>query len=327
MGRFGLGKPVNIGDSSVVNPALDHFPSNRQRELQRIVRILFEEFEAVLAGGRADWKRGARIVKVILYGSHARGDWVDDPVGGYRSDYDILVVVNDARLTDPVDIWSAVEDRLLREVSIAETISAPVNLIVHDIDDMNRQLERGRPFFIDIVRQGLALYEAEGFAFASPVRLSPEKALVEAQAYFDEWFPSANEFYEHGKDAAVRGWSKKAAFEFHQAAERLYHCFLLVTTLYSPKSHKLGFLRSQCERLDQRLIAAWPRETKFERRCFELLRQAYVNARYSTHYRVTDEELGWLTEHVGALQALVRTICEERLTDGGKAVTPPPSDG
>ena len=27
---------------------------------------------------------------------------------------------------------------------------------------MNRQLERGRPFFVDILKQGIALYEAEG---------------------------------------------------------------------------------------------------------------------------------------------------------------------
>ena len=30
---------------------------------------------------------------VVLFGSHARGDWVEDPETGYRSDYDLLVVV------------------------------------------------------------------------------------------------------------------------------------------------------------------------------------------------------------------------------------------
>lgn len=73
------------------------------------------------------------------------------------------------------------------------------------------------------------------------------------------------------------------------------------------------FLRSQCEQADQRLIAAWPRETKFERRCFELLRQAYVNARYSQHYAITDEELAWLGQRVRLLQGLVEQICLERL--------------
>jgi hypothetical protein len=99
----------------------------------------------------------------------------------------------------------------------------------------------------------------------------------------------------------------------HQAAEHLYHCVLLVLTLYSPKSHKLNFLRSLAEGIEPRLIEAWPRSTKFERRCFELLRQAYVNARYSSHYVITSEELTWSAEHVSALQNLVETICNEQL--------------
>ncbi len=294
--------------------ALDHLPQAQQRELARVVAIIFEEFERALAGGRAEWKTSGRILKLVLYGSHARGDWVDDPVGGYRSDYDILVVVSDARLTDPVDVWSATEDRLMREVTVARTLSAPVNLIVHDIADLNRQIERGRPFFVDLIDQGIMLYAAEGYPLSRPVKLPPERARAEAQTYFDEWFGTAIEFLAAAGFHRDRGSTKLAAFNLHQSAERLYHCFLLVTTLHSPKSHKLGFLRSQCEQLDQRLVAAWPRATRFERRCFELLRQAYVNARYSPHYRVTDDELEWLTQRVEVLREIVEMICRRHLS-------------
>jgi len=86
-----------------------------------------------------------------------------------------------------------------------------------------------------------------------------------------------------------------------------------VLTLYSPKSHKLNFLRSQAEQLDTRLAEAWPRGTKFEQRCFELLRRAYVDARYSPHYKITPEELAWLGERVTVLQDLVKTACEDCL--------------
>jgi len=86
-----------------------------------------------------------------------------------------------------------------------------------------------------------------------------------------------------------------------------------VLTLYSAKSHKLNFLRSQAEQLDARLIAAWPRATKVEQRCFELLRRAYVDARYSPHYKISAEDLAWLGERVVALLGLVRVVCEDRL--------------
>mgnify|MGYP001572331812 CR=1 FL=1 len=294
---------------------LDHLPKSKQRELAHVVRVLFEEFDAAHGTTTTKWKKQGRIAKLVLYGSYARGDWVDDPVGGYASDYDILVVVNDERLAD-FEYSSAAEDRLIRDTTINTSLSAPVSLIVHSLSDVNQQLEKGRPFFVDIVRQGIALYDAEGFCFAAPRDLPPEEADREAQAYFDEWFPSASLFRETAAFAAERGGSKEAAFILHQATERLYHCTLLVLTLYSPKSHRLNFLRSQCEQIAPSLISAWPREDRFARRCFELLRQAYVNARYSPHYEITPQELAWLSAHVAELQTLVETVCQKRLAPG-----------
>jgi predicted nucleotidyltransferase len=275
---------------------LDHLPSQKQRELQHVVRVLFEEFEREIGLATQAWKKRGRILKVILYGSYARGDWVDDPVGGYKSDYDILVVVNDAKLTDPVEYWGKADDRLMRDATINEALSAPVNFIVHDLADVNSQLTHGRPFFVDIAGQGIALYEAGGFELATPRVLPPEEARAEAQKHFETWFASAERRFrayqmEHGEAATDHAWRKDAAFTLHQASERLYHCALLTLTLYSPKSHKLNFLRSHAEEVAPELIAAWPRADKFSRRCFELLRQAYVNARYSPHYEISDEEL------------------------------------
>ncbi|QDX26737.1 HEPN domain-containing protein [Sphingomonas suaedae] len=293
--------------------SVDHLPSTKQRELERIVQILFAEFEDATALATQKWKKQGRILKVILYGSYARGDWVEDPVGGYYSDYDILVVVSDDRLTDPVEYWAKADDHFVREVTISKRISAPVAFIVHSLADVNDQLMRGRPFFIDAIEQGVVLYEADGYPFATPQPLTEEAARAEAQKYFDEWFPAATKRFEGARFYMEKGYFKDAAFDLHQTAERLYHCVLLTLTLYSPKSHKLNFLRAQAEPLIHELIAVWPRDTKFARRCFELLQQAYVNARYSPHYKIAPEELDWLAERVELLQKTVRDVCERRL--------------
>ena len=292
---------------------LDHLPTAKQRELQHVVRVLFEEFEREIGLATQPWKKRGRILKVVLYGSYARGDWVDDPIGGYKSDYDILVVVNDVKLTDPVEYWSKADDRLMRDATINEALSAPVNFIVHDLSDVNSQLTHGRPFFVDIAEQGIALYEAEGFELASPRVLPPQEAQAEAQKYFGYWFEQADSARLGANFYIESGKARDAAFLLHQATERLYHCTLLVLTLYSPKSHKLNFLRSHAEEVAPELIAAWPRADKFSRRCFELLRQAYVNARYSSHYEISDEELRWLGERVAELQTLVKAVCDRRL--------------
>ncbi|RYG87765.1 MAG: HEPN domain-containing protein [Alphaproteobacteria bacterium] len=292
---------------------LDHLPDRKRRDLERVVQILFAEFEDATALATQKWKKQGRILKVILYGSYARGDWVEDPVGGYYSDYDVLVVVSDDRLTDPVEYWAKTDDHFVREVTISKRISAPVAFIVHSLADVNDQLIRGRPFFIDAIEQGVVLYEAEGHLFVTPRPLTEEAARAEAQKNFVEWISNAGKRFESARFLIEKGYSKQAAFDLHQTTEQLYHCALLTLTLYSPKSHKLNFLRAQAEPLVHELIAVWPRDTKFARRCFELLQQAYVNARYSPHYKITREELDWLAERVELLQKTVRDVCERRL--------------
>ena len=295
---------------------LDHLPGGKQKDLARIVEILFAEFEDATALATQKWKKQGRILKVILYGSYARGDWVADPKGGYYSDYDILVVVNDERLTDPVDYWYKAEDRFLRDYGVTKKLSAPVGLIVHSLADVNQQLSRGRPFFIDIVRDGIVLYELGTQAFDTPKPLTAEEARAEAQGYFDKWFATASQFLEMAKFGISQGYNNIAAFQLHQATEHFYHTVLHVLTLYSPKSHKINFLRDKSEDIARDLIPVWPRDSKFGRRCFELLQQAYVNARYSPHYKITGPELEWLVERIELLQAEVKAIAEKRLAEG-----------
>ncbi|UZK67764.1 nucleotidyltransferase domain-containing protein [Sphingomonas sp. M1-B02] len=293
---------------------LDHLPAAKRHELAAIVRILFAEFEDALAGRNAPHRKAGRILKIILFGSYARGDWVADPVGGYYSDYDLLVVVNHDELADVTEYWAQADDHLLREQTVTGKLRTPVNFIVHSLSDVNAQLKRGRPFFVDIVRDGIALYEAPDHPFEQAKPLSPEAALAEARGYFDEWFASVAPFIRGASYAQRDGDLKKAAFDLHQATERLYHCISLVFTLYSPKSHKLNFLRSHAEPLAPGLIEAWPRDTRSSQRSFELLRRAYVDARYSPHYRITEAELYWLIERVGVLSELVRQACGARLS-------------
>lgn len=293
--------------------SLDHLPEGKRRELARVVEILFAEFEDATKNRQVATRRMGRILKIVLFGSYARGDWVEDRASGYRSDYDLLVVVNHDELTDVVEYWGKADEHLLREYETTHTLSAPANFIVHSLSDVNRQLQRGRPFFTDIVRDGVILYQLDEEPFAKAEPLSEVDARKEAQTNFGEWFPSAEGFLDTAGYALRQGRSKEAAFQLHQATERFYHCLLLTLTLYSPKSHKLNFLRAQAERLAPDLIAAWPRNSRFEQRCWELLRRAYVDARYSPHYSITAGELAWLSERAADLEARVRRACEETL--------------
>ena len=184
---------------------------------------------------------------------------------------------------------------------------------------MNEKLRLGRYFFMDIVREGILLFEEPGHPFVEPTPLSLAEALVETRDYFEEWFESATTFLETSNHVRKKGRPKEAAFLLHQATERFYHCLFLVRTLYSPKTHNLNQLRQLAEAMEPRLKEVWPRSTKFERRCYELLRDAYVKARYSRHYRISDEELAWLGARVEVLRQLVRELCEARIAELAEA--------
>ncbi|WP_109809230.1 HEPN domain-containing protein [Sphingosinithalassobacter portus] len=294
---------------------LDHLPANKQRELERVVQLIFEEFEDAFALSKHEWKKKGRILKIVLYGSYARGGWVDEPhtAKGYKSDYDLLIVVNDKRLTDRVKYWVKVDDRLMREYGIAGTLRTPVNFIVHTLAEVNDGLAHGRYFFMDVAKDGIALYESEDTEFHEPKPKTPQQALAMAREYFEEWFPAAMRRHDFVRFGMEKGHLKETAFELHQTTESLYHCVLLVVTFYTPHVHNLGFLRTQAERLDARLTYVWPWSTRKERAMFEKLKEAYVRARYSKNYRISEEELNWLRERVEELGRVVHELCSERI--------------
>lgn len=290
---------------------LRQLPIAKQRELDAAVEIIETGFAKAIATRRADRLKNGRILKVILFGSYARGDWVHDPVGRYFSDFDIVIVVDHEDLTD-FEFWEDVEKRLTAELS-AGAMRTPVSLIVHSLDDFNWKLEHGRGFFIDILRDGVVLKDTPGITFSEPRPLPPTTAFEEASEHFEEWKESEAGFARLAAFAISNGDLKHAAFLLHQTAETLYQGLLLVLTLYSPKSHNLVNLRKMTEPLEPRLREVWPQDTKFQKRCFELLRAAYVKARYSRHYRITEEELAYLVERIELLRQIMNGASEARL--------------
>ena len=110
----------------------------------------------------------------------------------------------------------------------------------------------------------------------------------------------------------------KAAFELHQATERYYTTILLVFTDYRPKDHNLENLGIKVEMCDQR-FAVFPKTTDTEKRLFELLKRAYIDARYKMdEYKVTKGELEYLAEKVDELKKLTETICKSKINEIGK---------
>lgn len=128
-------------------------------------------------------------------------------------------------------------------------MSTPVNFIVHTLQEVNDGLAHGRYFFMDVARDGIALYESDSTELHEPKPKTPQQALAMAKEYYGEWFPAAMQRFELATLAIERDFQRPAAFDLHQTSEFLYHCVLLVCTFYTPHVHNLGFLRTQAERI------------------------------------------------------------------------------
>lgn len=302
------------GENPVMRNDVDHLPPAQQEELARTARILMDEFAVATSLATQPWKKNGKVQKIILFGSYARNDWVDDPENGYQSDYDLLIIVSHANLTDIAEYWYVAEDEILRDAAIAR----PVNIIVHTLEEVNRGLKRGEYFWVDIVRDGVVLYDLPGSELAAPMPLTAADAYEMASEYLVKQLPAVDRWL---KLAAVScdesktdpEWAKNAAFNLHQAAETAYTCYLLVRSQYVPRSHNLKFLRSLAEDREARLVEVWPRATKLDRRRFELAKRAYVEARYSASYNIGSGDLQAIRSAVTMLRDTVESVSREWL--------------
>lgn len=290
---------------------VDHLPLLQQGELAQVKQILMEAFSVAISLATQPWKKNGRIQNIVLFGSYARGDWVDDAANGYQSDFDILIIVSHKDLTDVAEYWYVAEDKIQRSAAIGR----PVNIIIHTLGEVNQGLERGEYFWVDIARDGIALYELPGSALATPKPLTAADAYVMASNYFTDWLSKVDTALEGAAFYLSKNYNKDAAFTLHQALERAYTCFLLSRTQYVPRSHNLKFLRSLAEDKEPRLIESWPRATKIDRRRFELAKRAYVEARYSASYEIGADDLAAINAAAHKLRDTVEAVSREWLDD------------
>ncbi|USP15732.1 HEPN domain-containing protein [Vibrio gazogenes] len=287
--------------------SLDHLPESKQHELATISTILRDTLDDYLQGKTAS-KSEFRILKIILFGSHAKGSWVNDPVNGYISDYDILVIVNKAALVEEDVVWQRAKEQIDRKVT-----SAPLGLIVHDLQEVNERLQQGHYFFKDIREEGIELFAATQKPLAEPGDLTEAEKQEIARKHYEQWFKSANGFFDHFQFSLEKGDEKISAFMLHQVTERLFACTLLTCTNYLPKSHNIEKLGKLCAQIDAEFATIFPLDNKFHRRCFRRLQRAYIEARYSEHYEITVEELAYLEGEVQKLKGLVERVCLGRV--------------
>lgn len=287
--------------------SIAHLPKRKQKDLNDLVQAVRDKLP--------------QTVMIILYGSYARNKYVEyderDEFGirtSFMSDYDILVV------TDGISANAA--ERALENIDknyyLHPETQTPVQFINEDIKKLNKDLSAGRYFYTQLKHDGIILYDSGKYKLARRRKLRYDEIKEMAEEYFEEKFKKAGSFFEDVKNAYNREDYIQSSFYLHQACENLIYATRLTFTLKSNKQHNLLKLLNSVKQYSDEFRTVFPRDTAEEVRIFELLKAAYVQARYNPDFVVTKEDIDALMPSVNRLFDLVERVCRERIGEYGR---------
>lgn len=280
--------------------SLPHLTPENQSEILQIAEVIKEVIKPE---------------KIILFGSYAKGDQVDDTYfeNGVRyqyiSDYDFLVIPKDNSSKEYV-----IQDKIVNRF---RHLRIPVNIIVHDIKYVNEGLAEAQYFFTDVIKEGILLFDSGTAHLQTARELTPAEQKVISQRYFDQWYATGTDFLDAVSFYLQRGKLKLSAFMLHQAAENFYNTILLVFTGYKPKTHNLDKLRQYAKHISEELFAIFPfpTENDEEKHLFDILKRGYIDARYKEDFTPTSGDIEKLLVKLMQIKQVVKELCEKRLVD------------
>lgn len=289
--------------------SIDFLPERKQRDLRELAALIRDEVKDV--------------VMIILYGSYAANTYVERDERRdygvrtiYMSDYDLLVVTK-RRLGERE---STVEARVRERFAAGkndENLPRP-QIINESISKLNDALTMGRYFYVEIVAKGIMLYDSGECLLATPGELDYAEIKKMAEEYYGDKFSDGLDFFKGANFYYQEENYHMTAFMLHQATESFLKTIPLVYILYGYKEHDLQSLIGKCKPYTLELAKVFPCDTDEEKRLFDLLRRAYLEARYNKkNFIVTKADIDALVPKIELLRDIVEKVCKERIAEYG----------
>ena len=287
--------------------SIDFLPERKQRDLHELAALIRDEVKDV--------------VMIILYGSYAANTYVERDERRdygvrtiYMSDYDLLVVTK-RRLGERE---STVEARIRERFAAGkndENLPRP-QIINESISKLNDALTMGRYFYVEIVAKGIMLYDSGECQLATPGELDYAEIKKMAEEYYGDKFSDGLDFFKGANFYYQEENYHMTAFMLHQATESYLKTIPLVYILYGYKEHDLQFLIGKCKPYTLELAKVFPCDTDEEKHLFDLLRRAYLEARYNKkNFIVTKADIDALVPKIELLRDIVEKVCKERIAE------------
>ena len=287
--------------------SINFLPERKRNDLRELVGLIRDEVRDV--------------VMIILYGSYAKNTYVECDERRdfgvktyYTSDYDLLVVTKKRLGVREGTVATRVNARFM-DGRDNEFQTRP-QLINESVSKLNDALSEGRYFYVEILAQGIMLYDSGEYRLATPRELDYAEIKEMAEAYYKDKYSDAEDFLFHAKIAQERRTYQMCSFMLHQATENFIKTIPLVYVLYGYKEHDLEFLIEKCKPYTLDLAKVFPRDTDEEERLFKLLQRAYIEARYNKkNFAVTKADIDALIPRIELLRDIVDKVCRERIDE------------
>jgi len=281
----------------------ENLPESKKSEITQIIEVI---------------KEFVNPDKIILYGSYAKGKYVEQVYIEegiryfYISDYDLVVITDNTKVKE-YELANELERRLKTKPDI--------NFFMYDIKYFNNGLKTGNYFFVPVYKYGVLLYDEGITKLIKPGPLSKEQIYLNAKSYYDFWIKNSQRFYKHAQVElvdALNGETRPslALWFLFQTIESLYSTLLLVFMGDKPKLHNLNKYRRSVSSFSKELNAIFPDiKDSYERRLFDLLNRAYIGGKYKMDFEVTIEDVQELNTRIANMIEITKKICVQRIKD------------
>lgn len=294
-----------------MNSSISHLPKEVQEKLQRLILCIRNEVPDTQY--------------IILYGSYARGDYVDYDQRVeyglrtcYQSDFDIVV------LTPKIGMTQNSIYRLLRKASLkyaqgyADPKVPPVEFLAEYVEDFNESIKEGRYFYTDIVKEGIILYNSGKYDIEPLRELDYAQILEVSKRYYEAKFTKAETRFDVAQYLYTKQKFEDASFDLHQATENYLIAIILTASLYSEKTHNVFEMLQMTKLFTTNAIEIFHTDTEEGDRLLKLLQSAYIQSRYNKDFVVTKDDLDKLFEMVECLRVVTEKFCLAEIAEHEK---------
>ncbi len=218
--------------------------------------------------------------------------------------FDLLVVIPSTSATS----FSQYE----QVIAMANMENASVDVSLHKSEVIQQQLNEGHFYYNMVCNKENLLYSNELPAFSCPSAATLQAMATNAEKQFLQAHTKAESFLEAASESYGKREPEMATFMLQQAVELNIRGLITALGGNCPKTHCFGELKKPLRRYAPELHWLLSINKAEENRLLRILERAYLEARYSADFSISDNDFTLLTDGAELLHEKTEAIFKNK---------------